>query len=174
MVNIKTKIYYDWAVFTECEYPDPSSCISHQVHEMLDIHKKFGGFPDTYKFENTIIRQRWWESTEIDFEDFANQLNMEVITVSSIQQPAGCVVPWHRDTFFKIKKQYPERKDKLVRALIMLKDWDMGHFLQADDEVIHHWSAGDAFIWSEEILHLGANVGFRPKFTLQVSGYNSA
>ena len=33
------------------------SCISHQVHELTDIHEQYGGFPKTYCYENTMIHQ---------------------------------------------------------------------------------------------------------------------
>ena len=34
-----------------------------------------------------------------------------------------------------------------------------------------HWSAGDGFIWDSDHLHLSANAGLTPKYTLQVSGF---
>ena len=34
-----------------------------------------------------------------------------------------------------------------------------------------HWKAGEGFIWDSEHLHLSANAGLHPKFTLQVSGF---
>ena len=121
MYNKKVKFDYDVSKFVDCEYPDASSCVKHQVHELTDIHDKYGGFPKTYKLENTTIHQRWWNKDELDFDQIGSLLNMHVVTISSIKQPPGQVVPWHRDTFFLLKKEFPDRPQP-VRALIMLED----------------------------------------------------
>ena len=42
----KIKIDYNLDVFINADYTVHSgSCISHQVHELTDIHERFGGFP---------------------------------------------------------------------------------------------------------------------------------
>ena len=167
----KVKLDLDFDLFTKCEYPDFSSCTKHQVHELKDIHQEFGGFPPSYVFENTRIKQRWWEQNEIDFAELGRQLSMEVVTVSTIKQYPGNTIPWHRDTFYQIKKRFPERKDEPVRANINLEDWKLGHFIQYNDTVYTHWKAGEGYMWDSTILHLGANAGMEPKLTIQVSGY---
>ena len=170
MYNQKVKFSYNCETFVNCEYPAEDSCIKHQVDELTDIHEQYGGFPTSYKKGNTAIHQRWWNDNELDFIQIGNLLGMEVVTISSIKQPPGQVVPWHRDTFFLLKKKFPTRSQP-VRALIMLEDWKVGHFVQHDNAVFTHWSAGDGYIWDEDILHLGANAGMENKYTLQVSGF---
>ena len=170
MYNQKVKFNYNCETFVNCEYPAEDSCIKHQVDELTDIHEQYGGFPTSYKKANTAIHQRWWNDNELDFIQIGNLLGMEVVTISSIKQPPGQVVPWHRDTFFLLKKKFPTRSQP-VRALIMLEDWKVGHFVQHDNAVFTHWSAGDGYIWDEDILHLGANAGMENKYTLQVSGF---
>lgn len=147
------------------------SCIKHQVHELQDIHQKFDGFPDTYVFENTMIHQLWWSRDDTDFDLIGDQLGMEVVTISSILQPPGCTIPWHRDTFYKIKQLHPDRKELKVRANIYLEDWRMGHFIQYEDTVHTHWQQGQGWLWDDTVLHLGANAGMQNKYTLQVSGF---
>ena len=52
------KINYDLSVFLNADYTQHSgSCIQHQVHELTDIHKQYGGFPETYTINNTLIHQ---------------------------------------------------------------------------------------------------------------------
>ena len=167
----QVKLSIDFKRLVECEYPEYSSCTKHQIHELKDIHDKFGGFPETYVFENTRIKQRWWNESDIDFVDLGKQLSMNVVTVSTIKQYPGNTIPWHRDTFFQIKKRFPERKDNPVRANINLEDWKIGHFIQYNNEVYSNWKAGDGYMWDSTVLHLGANAGMEPKFTIQVSGY---
>ena len=125
------KLNYDFSCFLTADYHQhEGSCIKHQIHELTDIHKKFGGFPKSYCFENTKIHQLWWTSDQIDFKEIGRQLGMEIITISSILQPPGCVIPLHRDTFYQITQRYPDRKDLKVRANIYLEDYKIGHFIQ--------------------------------------------
>lgn len=166
------KLLYDFSSILNADYNEHTgSCIKHQVYEVADIHEQYGGFPKSYCLENTIIHQLWWDNTQVDFNEIGEQLGMEVITVSSILQPPGCVIPLHRDTFFQINKRFPERTELKVRANIHLEDWKLGHFLQWNDNVHTHWKAGEGLLWDSDILHLGANAGLQNKYTLQVSGF---
>jgi len=153
------------------------TCLSHQVHELTDIHKEYG-LGETYTSENTVIQQLWYDNTMVDFNDLGKQLNMEIVTVSSILQPPGNIIALHRDTFFQIKKRYPEDKRLKVRANIYLEDWKVGHMIQYQDindsntwKTSDNWKAGGGFLWSSDVLHLSANAGMKDKYTLQLSGF---
>ena len=166
----------DFALFLGADYTTHTgSCIKHQVYELTDIHEKHGGFPSSYCLANTMIHQLWWTKDQLDFDNIGKQLNMEVITVSSICQPPGCVIPLHRDTFFQINKQYPDRTERKVRANIYLEDYKIGHFIQYSlDNELHvstNWSAGDGLLWDSSVEHLSANAGMKDKYTLQISGF---
>ena len=173
------KLDYDLLQFVNADYSIHSgSCISHQVHELTDIHEEYGGFPDSYESENTKIRQLWWDNTQVDFDAIGKQLGIEPITISTILQPPGNTIPIHRDTFFQINKRFPNDTRLKVRANIYLEEWKVGHFLQYQehDKQWHnstHWNAGDGFIWDSQHLHLSSNAGMKPKYTLQVSGFMS-
>lgn len=167
---------YDFDIFLSADYSAHcGSCIKHQVYELTDVHEQFGGFPKSYCLENTMIHQLWWTDKQIDYKQLGEKLNMEVVTVSTILQPPGCVVPYHRDTFFQISQRYPYRKEPKVRANIYLEDYKLGQFIQyMDDNKIHtsvDWKAGNGFVWDSDILHLSSNAGMQNKYTLQVSGF---
>jgi hypothetical protein len=171
------KLDWDFDQFVSADYTiHQGSCINHQVHELKDIHERFGGFPASYCLQNTLIHQLWWTADQVDYQELGRQLNMEVITVSSILQPPGCVVPYHRDTFYQIGKRFPDRTDLKVRANIYLEDYHLGQFIQYVDSAdqMHTsvgWSAGEGFLWDSSILHLSSNAGMQDKYTLQVSGF---
>ena len=168
----KIHIDIDFKKFLDIDLPNESTCIAHQVVELKDIHEKFpGGFPKTYQFENTKIHQKFWDNKECDYEELGQKLGIEPVTVSTIMQPPGNVIPLHRDTFFKIKTQYPGTKRTIVRCNIYLEDWKAGHFLQYNDDVDIHWKQGNGHMWDESVLHIGANAGMENKYTLQVSGF---
>jgi hypothetical protein len=172
MILNPVKLTYDFGIFLNADYTvHEGSCIKHQVHELKDVHEKFGGFPKSYCYENTKIQQLWWSDNQIDFKLIGHQTGMEVITVSSILQPPGCVIPWHRDTFYQINQKFPDRKETKVRANIYLENWKAGHFIQYENIVSTHWQQGQGFMWDSNVLHLGANAGMENKYTLQVSGF---
>ena len=172
----KIRLEHDFGIFLDADYTvHRGSCISHQTHELKDVHEKYGGFPDTITKHNTEIRQLWYDDTQLDFKQLGSDLGMDVVTVSSIMQPPGNIVPIHRDTFFQIKKKYPNDARQKVRANIYLEDWKEGQFIHYEvNDKWHnstHWMAGDGFLWDSEHLHLSGNAGFTDKYTLQVSGF---
>lgn len=171
------KLDYNFSIFLNADYAQHyGSCLSYQVREQEDIHKTFGGFPKSYHEDNTRIQQLWFDDGDIDYKDLGTQLGMEVITVSTILQPPGNVITMHRDTFFKINKMYPTDTRPKVRVNIYLEDWAPGHFINYQDtnkewQTSTHWKQGDGFIWDSDHLHLSANAGLTPKYTLQISGF---
>ncbi len=175
MLKTINNIDIDFTLFLNADYTvHKGSCIKHQVHEMKDIYKKYGEFPNSYSMSNTTIQQLWWEQPDVDYKHLNNVLQMEVLSVSSLLQPPGHVVPIHRDTFFKIKQSYDTKGKTVVRAFIYLQDWQVGHFVQYEYGgtwyTSTNWKQGDGFIWDSSILHLSANAGLLPKYTLQISG----
>lgn len=163
---------YDFSKVLSADYNQHSgSCIKHQVHELKDIHEQYGEFPKTYTIKNTLIHQLWWDNTQLDYEEIGTKLGMEVITISTICQPPGNIIPVHRDTFYQINQRYPNRQELKVRANIYLEDWKLGHFVQYGDEISTHWQAGQGLMWDSSILHLSANAGMHNKYTMQISGF---
>ena len=113
---------------------------------------------------------------DVDYTSLGEALGIEIVTISSILQPPGNTITMHRDTFFKINNMYPEDTRQKVRANIYLEDWAPGHFINYQDsnkewQTSTHWNAGDGFIWNSDHLHLSANAGLTPKYTLQISGF---
>ena len=175
MLIKQINLNYNFDIFLRADYSNAETNGSwHTSIEQKDIHNQYGGYPPSYNHSNTSFYQLWWDSNQVNFQTLGNQLNMEVITVSSIKQNPGCVIPIHKDEFYQIKKRFPDRKEIKVRALIFLEDWKLGHFVQYQDTVVSNWSAGQGWIWDNQVLHLSSNAGMEPKYTLQVSGFLNA
>lgn len=168
---------YDLSVFLNADYNQHhGSCLSYQVKEQEDIHRTFGGFPTSYHEGNTQIQQIWFDNNVVDYTKLGNLLNIDIVTISAILQPPGNVITMHRDTFFKINNLYPNDARLKVRANIYLEDWAPGHFINYQDkdkkwQTSTHWRAGEGFLWDSNHLHLSANAGLTPKYTLQISGF---
>lgn len=172
----KSRLDLDYKFFLDADYSVHSgSCICHLEKDMPDLYAPHGGLPTSYVFENTKIHQLWWGADQIDFDEIGRQLGIEVVTVSSICQPPGCVIPYHRDSFFQIKQRFPDRQDLKVRANVYLEDYQLGHLIQYTLDGKHltwtDWQAGDTLMWDSSVAHLGANCGLTNKYTLQVSGF---
>jgi hypothetical protein len=170
------EIDYDFTHILQADYAQHSgTCISHQRTELTDIHKQFGKFPNTYCLANTTIHQLWWDRDQIDYDYLGEQLSMEIISVSSIMQPPGHVIPYHRDMFYKINQSHPDRKELKVRANIFLEPGKLGHILQFtlnnQHETFTNWEANTGYMFDSTVLHLSCNAGMEPKYTLQISGF---
>jgi hypothetical protein len=172
----KLKLNIDYDKFLQADFTiHEGSCISHQVHELTDIHKQYGA-PTDYEYVNTRIHQLWYTKDDIDFDQTGNQLGIEVVTVSTIKQPPGCVIPLHRDTFYQINKRFPERTELKVRANVHMEDYSIGHFIQYSEngeelKNFTHWKQGDVLLWDSSVIHLSANAGMQYKYTMQISGF---
>ena len=172
----QVKLDYDLSKVLAADYfQHTGSCIQHQRKELVDIHDKVGALPDTYVLANTTIHQLWWDEDQVDYQKLGKQLQMEVVSVSSIMQPPGNCIPYHRDMFHKISVKYPDRTELKVRANIFLEDGEIGHLLQFTLDGVHepiaNWKDNSGYIFDSDILHLSVNAGMKPKYTLQISGF---
>jgi len=167
----KIQLDIDYHLFLSNPAVEISSPLEIMKVDRKDDYDKFGGMPETFCFENTRMYQRFWSNKECSYQELGDKLNIDVISVSTIMQPPGNMIPLHRDTFYKIKTQYPGDKRTIVRCNIYLEDWKTGHLLQYNDTIDTHWKKGDGHMWDSNVLHIGANVGMENKFTLQVSGF---
>lgn len=105
-----------------------------------------------------------WETALLDLLplDYA-------ISRPTLQSP-GNIMPWHQDNFHFFKRQNPKHSAFIVRFIVFMKDWDVGHIIQAGDSAITNWQAGDVILWHPTRWHLSANIGISDKWTTNVTG----
>jgi hypothetical protein len=74
----------------------------------------------------------------------------------------------------KLEKYYPEDHSQVFRFMIMLKDWEPGHFLQYGNFVHTGYRAGEiySFDWYNT-PHCTANAGRTPRVSMLVTGVAS-
>lgn len=84
-----------------------------------------------------------------------------------VQWP-GQVFSKHID---KLEKMNPDNPDKVMRIMVMLTDWDPGHFNQYGNYTYSQWSAGDihTFDW-KNVPHSSANASLIPRVSLLTTG----
>lgn len=71
----------------------------------------------------------------------------------------------------KLEKFYPEDPARVTRIMVMLTDWDQGHFNQYGNYVYQQWKAGDihTFDWMN-VPHSSANAGLTNRVSLLITG----
>lgn len=171
----KISLNYNFNSVLAADYEIHSgSCIFHQARENPTIYKT-GQHITSFNDSNTIIHQLWWNRDQLDFDDIGNQLGIEVVTISSIRQDPGNVIPCHHDQFKKMSSEYPDRKELKVRANLFLEVSKIGHILQfMIDDTVHtasEWKANEGYLFDSSVPHLSCNAGLEPKYTLQISGF---
>tara|TARA_A100001201_G_scaffold32515_4_gene35041 strand:+ start:161 stop:694 length:534 start_codon:yes stop_codon:yes gene_type:complete len=169
----KIQVEGDFSNILNANYELEISAVTYDKEEQKDIHDKYS-WSDYYVDQNTIINQLWWDAADIPIRDLEKQLGMKILTISSIRQPPGQVIPIHKDIFHMIKLKY-EMLGKLVRANIHLNDWAPGHMIQyeKDEEWFNwtNWKTNQGLLFDESSLHIGMNGGTTHKYTLQLSGF---
>ena len=75
----------------------------------------------------------------------------------------------------KLEKFNPEDPSKVMRIMIMLTDWDQGHFNQYGNFTYQGWQAGEihTFDW-KNVPHSSANSGLSPRVSLLTTGIITA
>jgi len=83
-------------------------------------------------------------------------------------EPGTFSVP-HCDKFRHALREHPELEfDDIVRLWIPIEDSTFGQALFVEDEVIHRYSAGDVYTFSNYDFHSAANAGLDTRYTLVV------
>lgn len=84
----------------------------------------------------------------------------------------GTILPSHQDTYKRYIEIFKlDNPQSVHRAIVFLEDWASGHYLEVNSEPITKWVAGDVVIWWYDTPHLAANMGFTPRYTLQITGH---
>jgi hypothetical protein len=127
-----------------------------------------------YTKHNTKI----WKSTNkedvLKFEwqhQLVSQLPLDNPIVTLTRQDPGQILPWHYDRHFMLKNKYPNDARTVIRILVFLEDWKMGHILQIHDDILVKWKQGQAVVWDPSTYHVAANIGIETKWTCNITGF---
>jgi len=101
-------------------------------------------------------------------------LKYSVVTVNKLM-PGRFIAP-HVDTLYKLRKNVEDQGydtiDLLpVRINLFLQDRLMGHYFEMDNNTWLDYKKGDFTIIEKDVPHLVANLGYEPRFTMQITGY---
>jgi len=95
------------------------------------------------------------------------------IGTSYYRMNTGTVLPTHGDLYKKYVNLFDlqGREHTIRRAIIFLEDWQSGHYAELIDVPFVNWRAGAALEWVYDTPHMAANLGFAPRYTLQITGH---
>ena len=86
---------------------------------------------------------------------------------------SGTVMPVHQDRYVTYQALFDlhDRPHSIRRALVLLEDWQSGHYLEVAGEPLVAWRAGTVVEWPYDTPHMAANLGLTPRYTLQITGH---
>lgn len=59
------------------------------------------------------------------------------------------------------------------RYTMFLQDWQPGHIFTYDNKMLSDYKSGDMYEWNNpNTLHGPVNIGYKPRYTLQITGYD--
>jgi hypothetical protein len=105
-------------------------------------------------------------------ERFSSWKGLNDVTMSLYKMETTEIMPVHFDTFSLYKKIFNlDENVDIIRTVILLKDWESGHYLEIDGDPLVGWQAGDWYTWKNQVPHMAANIGTTPRYTLQITGW---
>jgi hypothetical protein len=139
--------------------------------ENLD-HWRSLGFADKFTGDMCDMRsaQPTWNHVVIDV---FSEIGWQDIGTSYYRMMPGTILPTHGDLYKKYIQLFDlkGREHTVCRAVIFLEDWQSGHYFEGNGEPYTKWRAGDTVEWRYDTPHMAANMGFTPRYTLQITGH---
>jgi len=169
------KDYID--IFNKIAIPHSMVRTDKELSKEYYMSKEWG-----YVTENTSYRQAFFDSSDrkntpawiLEIADHIGEKErLSNIMCTITKQNPGNSLPPHVDVYesYRNKKNIPdEDAENIIRYLVFLEDWKIGHFLQFGDSVCCYWKKGDCITWEYGLRHLSTNAGTEPKFAMQITG----
>jgi hypothetical protein len=107
------------------------------------------------------------------FVEHFESLGWKDIGTAYYRMTSGTVMPVHQDRYVKYIDLFNlEGKEHTIRrALVLLEDWQPGHYLEVMGCPYVDWTAGTTVEWIYDTPHMAANIGLDPRYTLQITGH---
>lgn len=110
-----------------------------------------------------------WNQRIIDW--FAEEFKVKDIGTSYYRMGTGVILPVHGDIYKRYRELFGCKLEDIVRVVVMLEDWQSGHYFEIDNQPKCGWSAGDYHWWIGNTPHMAANIGVTKRYTLQLTGH---
>ena len=130
------------------------------------------GYIDRFEGDMCDMRQSQPDWNQRIIDRFAAQ-GWQDIGTSYYRMKTGTVLPVHSDRYVRYINVFnlQGREHTIRRAIIFLEDWASGHYSEVCGEPVMGWRAGTTIEWAYDAPHMAANIGLRPRYTLQITGH---
>ena len=144
-------------------FNDPSSVIEWQDAGFLG---PFGG-----SMCDMRSPQPSWNHKFIDF--FQTYEHWKDIGTSYYRMDPGSSLPNHVDTYSRYIELFDlkGKESTIRRAVVFLEPRKPGHFAECEGTGYADWIAGFTLVWPWNAPHGAYNMGFEPRYTLQITGH---
>lgn len=134
----------------------------------LPCYRQTAELEKYYHSGNSSIWQMLEESPSW-VHNLAKQLpqDFEHYVVSVIKGDPGQFIPNHIDLHTVLRQIHND--SDTWRYLIFLEDWKNGHYFELNNEPVIKWRAGDWIKFHRSVWHLGANAGWEPFYSAQIT-----
>jgi len=130
------------------------------------------GFPGKFTGDMCDMRspQPSWNN---QFIEFYQAEGWHDVCTSYYRMMPGTILPTHGDLYLKYIEIFNlvGKEQDIRRAVVFLEDWQPGHYAEYYNEPYTKWSAGAVVEWTYDEPHSAVNVGFTPRYTLQITGH---
>lgn len=160
----KTSITPCWSGYKDLLY------IHEEFNDPVSVQRwrDLGYTQDTFTgslYDMRFDQPPWMPTVLENFTDWKN------VGWCMYEMSPGLILPNHSDLYVKYREVYGVTDPTTIwRALVMIEDWQSGHYLEVDNTPVGQWKAGDTFVWNYDTLHLAANMGTTKRYTLQITG----
>ena len=95
------------------------------------------------------------------------------VGIAFYRMTTGTVMPVHSDLYRRYIELFglQGREHTIRRALLLLENWQSGHYLEVNGCAYVHWKAGQVVEWTYDTPHMAANIGLADRYTLQITGH---
>lgn len=135
-----------------------------QINEYIKSgHKKDSMFIEKYHEPNPMpscIKEKIFPY----FTDWKN------ITAAVNLFKPGKYLPYHGDSYFRYREVFNITKETIVRAVVMLEDWQPGQIILVGDKSYSGWKSGEYWYWENDTKHSFYNMSLVNRYALQITG----
>jgi hypothetical protein len=127
--------------------------------------KRQGYKHDSFTGEMYVVKENFeWLNT------IAQKIGLSNCGFTFYKMSTGDIMPRHVDHFLTYQKLFNVEKSKVWRAVIVLQDWEPGHYFDIEHRAIVNYKRGEFVLFDAFCLHSAANIGLTDRYTLQITG----
>ena len=103
-------------------------------------------------------------------DKIASKIGLQNCGFTFYNMSTNDIMPRHKDHFNMYQSLFNVDKSKVWRAVIVLQDWEPGHYFDIEDRAIVNYKKGEFVLFDAFCSHSAANLGLSDRFTLQITG----